>query len=409
MADSPNYLMWNMTRQCNYRCAYCYYPHDPPPVRDALDADALLSFLERTGRQWLVGMTGGEPLLYPGFVSLCSRLTENHRISIDTNLSLPGVVRDFAKTIDPARVEEFYVSLHIEERERVKGVQTFVQNAQLLMQSGFTVIVNYVLHPELVERFPADRDFYGSHGISLRPRPFKGIHQGRRYPEAYSPQARQMLALHPGAGTKMVYNFHGIPCEGGRSFIRMEPDGTVFRCSGEKTVLGNVHTGVQLHEQAEPCRVKRCPCRGVDHVHLTPAQKAFMRGLQLGLLGQSDQAREAYATALQLDPQHSGARNNTGVLLWQQNLRDHALDFFSEARKLQPDEGVYTWNTALALIHQGRSQQARQECQNFLDRYQDKELQELCACLDARTPPCEEAAPRLSLCVAPGNGRRIAA
>lgn len=400
MSKSQNYLMWNMTRQCNYRCAYCYYPHDPPPVRDALDSDSLLRFLEGTGRSWLVGMTGGEPLLYPDFVPLCSSLTQQHRISIDTNLSLPGVVRQFAQEIDPGRVEEFYVSLHIEERERLKGVDIFVRNARLLMDAGFNVIVNYVLHPDLVQRFARDRAFFQEHGISLRPRPFKGKHQGQHYPEAYSAEAREMLSIHPGAGTKMVYNFHGIPCEGGRSFIRMEPDGTVFRCSGEKTVLGNVQTGVQLYEQAEPCRVTRCPCRGVDHVHLTPAQKAFLRGLQLGLLGQSEEAREAYAQTLQLDPEHSAARNNTGVLLWQQNLHERALDCFAAARATQPDESVYAWNTALALLHQGRSRQAWQECQSYLARHQDTELQELYTCIERQGAPCEAAAPRLSMRVA---------
>lgn len=408
MAQSMNYLMWNMTRQCNFRCPYCYYPHDPPPVRDNLDAGAMLRFLESTGKSWLIGMTGGEPLLYPDFVPLCRELAENHRISIDTNLSLPRVVRDFAEKLDPARVEEFYVSLHIEERERLGGVSSFVRNVQLLQSAGFTVIVNYVLHPELVQRFPADKIFFNDHGIALRPRPFKGNFQGRHYPEAYDAAARELLSLHPGAGAKMVYNFYGIPCEGGRSFIRMEPDGTVFRCSGEKTVLGNVHSGVSLYENAEPCRVTRCPCRGVEHVHLNPAQQAFLRGLQLGLLGQADEARQAYAQALELDPGHSSARNNTGVLLWQQNMREHALDCFTAAKSLHPDEGLFIWNTALALTQQGRLQQARQECMSFLAAHQDTDVQELCATLERQDPPAG-ITPRLCMRVHPGASRCIAA
>lgn len=408
MEKIQNYLMWNMTRQCNFRCAYCYYPHTPPPVRDALDSREFLRFLERTDKEWLVGMTGGEPLLYPDFVPLCRTLAETHRISIDTNLSLSKVVRDFARSIDPTRVEEFYVSLHIEERERLKGVDSFIQNVRLLSDAGFTVIVNYVLHPELVERFPQDRDFFQAHGVTLRPRPFKGTYKGQRYPEAFSPQAKEMLALHPGAGTKMVYNFYGVPCEGGRSFIRMEPDGTVFRCSGEKTVLGNVSSGVELYERAEPCRVTRCPCRGVDHVLLSPAQQAFLLGLQLGLLGQAEQAREAYAQALQLDPLHSSARNNTGVLLWQQDKRDCALDCFTTAHSQQPEEGVFLWNTALALATQGKSSQAREWCKSYLSRHQDHDVQELCTCLEAQRMPVGSS-PRLSMRVQPLGAQCVVA
>ena len=408
MQERQNYVMWNMTRQCNYRCAYCYYPHVPPPVRDNLDPDALLDFLDNTGKSWLVGMTGGEPLLYPDFVALCRRLTANHRISIDSNLSLPGLVRRFVRDVDPARVDEFYVSLHIEERERTHGVGHFVDSVRLLQSAGHTVIVNYVLHPSLVDRFPRDRDFFAVRGITLRPRPFKGLFAGRHYPEAYGELAKDYLSLHPGAGTKMVFNFYGIPCEGGRSFIRMEPDGTVFRCAGEKTVLGTVHQGVTLHREPEPCRVTRCPCRGVDHVLLTAAQQAFLRGLQLGLLGQSDQAREAYAQALQLDPSHAGARNNTGVLLWEQEQHQSALDCFAGARALHPDDGLFLWNTALALAFQGKRQQARQECMAFLAQHQDPKVQELYACLDS---PCaaQGSAPRLCMRVQPCAAGSIAA
>ena len=391
-----------MTRQCNYRCSYCYYPHVPPPVRDALPTEDLVRFLDGTGKHWLVGMTGGEPLLYPDFVSLCKRLCENHSISIDTNLSLSKKVRDFVDRLAPDRVQELYVSLHIQERERHGGVQDFVDNVALLHDAGFTVIVNYVLHPELVHRFADDRQFFAEQGITLRPRPFKGAYEGRRYPEAYSEAAKEMLALHPGAGTKMVYDFHGVPCEGGRSFIRMEPDGTVFRCSGEKKVMGTVTRGVTLHSRAEPCGVHRCPCRGLDYVLLTSAQQAFLRGLQLGLLGQAEQARAAYDQALRLDPAYAGAYNNTGVLLWQENQRQRALDCFTNARAHQPEEGLFLFNTALALACQGKTSEARQHCRAFLDRHEDKLVRECYAHLEHQNALMENA-PRLCLRVHSGR------
>lgn len=405
MSQNTNYMMWNMTRQCNYRCSYCYYPHTPPPVHEAFPARDLLHFLDGTERQWLVGMTGGEPMLYPGFVDLCRQLTQNHRISIDTNLSLPRQVRDFVEKVDPARVEEFYVSLHIQERERNKGVNSFIESAKLLQAAGHTVIVNYVLHPDLVSRFPKDRAFFSDHGINLRPRPFKGSFNDKKYPDAYGPEAREMLSLHPGAGTKMVYDFYGLPCEGGRSFIRMEPDGTVFRCSGEKTIMGNVHTGVTLYDRAEPCRVRRCPCRGADHVLLTDAQQAFLRGLQMNLLGKLDEAHKAYDQAIDLDPMIAAAHNNTGVLLWNSKHHDQALRAFAKASAQQPGEPLFICNTALALAAQGKKDEACQTCRNYLASFQDSSVSELCESLQRTLGSNGTAlnAPRLCMRVHPAD------
>ncbi len=402
MGKPAHYVMWNMTRQCNYRCDYCYFPHVPPPVRDCLDKTLLLQFLSETAEQWLVGMTGGEPFLYPGFIELCRDLTERHMISVDTNLSLPRLVVEFAETLDPSRVQELYVSLHIQERERTKGVDPFIRSVHRLFQGGFTVIVNYVLHPRLVGRFEQDKSFFASHGITLRPRPFKGKFEGRRYPESYSPEAQGFLALHPGASTKMIYNFRGIPCNGGSTFIRMEPDGTVFRCSGEKTVLGNVISGVQLYAKPEPCGTSHCPCQGLEHVLLTPPQKAFLRGLQLGLLGQSEEARQAYARALELDPAHTSARNNTGVLLWQKNMREQALEFFTSAHVQSPDEGVFVWNRALALATQGRASEARQTCVEYLRHYNDSNVLELSKALNQDSLE-SGLAPKLCMRVQPAS------
>ncbi len=403
MGNPAHYVMWNMTRQCNYRCEYCYYPHVPPPVRHSLDREALLRFLDDSAERWLVGMTGGEPFLYPDFIGLCQDVTRRHMISVDTNLSLPRLVRDFAERLDPARVQELYISLHIQERERTGGVGSFIESMHLLRERGFNLIVNYVLHPDLVRRFEQDKSYFAGQDIELRPRPFKGVHQGRRFPESYCREGQRLLALHPGAGAKMVYNFYGVPCNGGRTFIRMEPDGTVYRCSGEKTVLGNIERGIRLHDEPQPCRTTRCPCQGLEHVMLNQSQEAFLRGLHLGLIGQSREAREAYAQVLELDPAHAGARNNTGVLLWQENMREQALEFFSSASEQYPEDGVFICNRAIALANQGRGSEARQVCVEFLQRHQDSNVLELSQALHNGSGL--SLSPRLCMRVQPAPSR----
>ena len=35
--DGPeNSIIWNMTAKCNFRCEYCYFPHDNTPVTETL-------------------------------------------------------------------------------------------------------------------------------------------------------------------------------------------------------------------------------------------------------------------------------------------------------------------------------------------------------------------------------------
>src|SRR6516164_4517390 len=72
----PNYLSFAGTYQCNLSCPHCCVPIEWP---DHLDIPTALHFLEdahASGIQML-GLTGGEPFLYPEFVlTLCRRAAE---------------------------------------------------------------------------------------------------------------------------------------------------------------------------------------------------------------------------------------------------------------------------------------------------------------------------------------------
>lgn len=352
MSPQVNSVIWNMTRKCNFRCDYCYFPHDNTRVTEALPVERIKRFLDATGRTWVVRMTGGEPFIYPGIVDICEELSRTHIIGIDTNLSVSSKVREFAERIDPARVENFYAALHIEERERINGVDAFIKNARLLLDSGFKVITNYVVHPTLEHRFHADREFFASHGIPITPRPFRGKHDGRSYPEAYGERAGDIFADHPEQGKKIAFNFLGVPCSAGRTLLRMEPDGTVFRCPGDKTVLGNVLEAVNMTEGFEPCRKPRCPCRGLDHVQLTPAQAALVDGVQFAVVGDNRAAANAFGRAVDTAPGHPCAENNLGVLAWRNGDRASALCHFENALQARSDRDVYARNRGLARVGQ---------------------------------------------------------
>ncbi len=63
----PNYLMLAPCYECNLSCPHCCVPIEWP---DRLDIATALRFLEDARREGIavLGFTGGEPFLYPGFL-----------------------------------------------------------------------------------------------------------------------------------------------------------------------------------------------------------------------------------------------------------------------------------------------------------------------------------------------------
>src|SRR5437588_10304550 len=72
----PNYLSFAGTYQCNLSCPHCCVPIEWP---DRLEIAAALRFLEDAHTEGIatLGLTGGEPFLYPEFVhAVCRRAGE---------------------------------------------------------------------------------------------------------------------------------------------------------------------------------------------------------------------------------------------------------------------------------------------------------------------------------------------
>ncbi|SIO17411.1 radical SAM protein [Halodesulfovibrio marinisediminis] len=337
-------MIWNMTRNCNFQCSYCYFPHKNEKITNPITFESLLNFLNKNDDVWLVGMTGGEPFIYPNFVSLCEQLTKKHFIGVDTNLSLSKEIKAFAEKISPSRVNDIYASLHIEEREKRNAVQNFIDNYHTLADAGFTIKVNYVLHPTMEARYPKDVAFFKDNGIPITPRPFKGIYNNLKYPQNYSSEIKNIFADHPTAGTKMVFNFRGVDCKSGQTFIRMEPDGTIFRCPGDRTVLGNIHENVNLYACATPCNVNRCPCQGINYVKLNPAEGWFIEGMRLFLTGAEKNAANAFRQTLLYDSEHSSALNNIGVFAYENKNYAHAKRLFEQAHNFHPQVPLFKQN-----------------------------------------------------------------
>jgi MoaA/NifB/PqqE/SkfB family radical SAM enzyme len=277
---------WHPLLTCNFRCRYCFFPSDVlgQKLRIFASTEAWRAAFAATGKRWLIHITGGEPTIYPQFVDLCDGLTQDHLISLNTNLSNPCVF-EFARRIDPQRVSFINAGLHIDERRRRRGIDVFIAHARAVQDAGFRIIPTIVATPAVVAELSDLTAQFAAKGLWLTPKVLRGDFEGRRYPQAYSAETKSALQAaiveardhyegrFSGVGAmgrpsidvfsddELLANypsFAGQPCSAGAKFVRIAQNGDVFRCS-RKTPLGNLLRGtMQLNPGPTPCDTKYC-------------------------------------------------------------------------------------------------------------------------------------------------------
>ena len=255
---------WSLTSRCDLSCDYC---RARPGSEDGEGPTAaqVSAALLRHGERWVVGLTGGEPLMHPGLDEVCAELGRSFPLSLDSNLNHGRRVESLARVLArTAHGAEVHATLHPEALPWPEGAQRFADSVALLRAAGVPVMTVAVLHPAHPERFDQARRLLRARGVDLLPKPFKGSHAGREYPSAYS--RPHLATLLRGRPFLRFYPFasRGLPCGAGHTFVRIEKDGAVLRCVGERTRLGSAQDGFSLGAGAAPCGVERCPCFGHD-------------------------------------------------------------------------------------------------------------------------------------------------
>ena len=96
------------------------------------------------------------------------------------------------------------------------------------------------------------------------------------------------------------------------------------------------------------------------------AQSEYERGRQLHRAGQYGEAKQAYISALSLDPTHAEAKNGMAALLGMSGDLDNAIVLLEQLAKDHPAPHVYS-NLAYALQLRGRNREARDALQQALN------------------------------------------
>jgi len=265
LTDYPFRINWEITRVCNFSCPYCVNRQgESDAIQYVFNPDEIAEFFNRTGQQWLILITGGEPFVYPRFAEVCRELTRNHYIQITSNLSHPDVVF-FSEQVDPGKVFLISASFHATERRSEKLRNEFIERCILLKNKGFNVLINYIAHPDTFKQLDEDIQHFTNLGFGCFTLALRGRVNGLNYPESYTSEQWDIInkyALDTDIEKKAAYgnlNFYGRYCQAGKYYFFMKPDGSVSRCATLQKSCGNLFEGsFTPGPEIRPCIAINC-------------------------------------------------------------------------------------------------------------------------------------------------------
>ncbi|MCL5018713.1 MAG: radical SAM protein [Candidatus Pacearchaeota archaeon] len=255
--DYDTFINWALTTKCNFECEYCFNKFEPPsPPLKPIDIKKVIRTLRKTKRKYLITFSGGEPFLIPNFIELCKALTKEHYISICTNLSCTEKIKQFAKEISPEKVKSIHASCHVMEHER-KGINSFIENHNMLKKNNFFIDAGYVIYPPLLSRFEKDILYYRSKGIIMYGREFIGYYENKKYPESYSKKDKKRILKYYTIGQSYL---KGTPCNAGYNTVAVVPNGDVLICYFVPLKLGNIYKKIEFNKKMIICPIDACQC-----------------------------------------------------------------------------------------------------------------------------------------------------
>ena len=202
---------------------------------DWLNFDHLISFVrENLHDNWIINLTGGEPLYYPKIEYLIGKLVETNIVLITTNASL---IRSKPELLKMPRNKLFFrIGYHPEFR----NLDTFKKCMEYVIDHNFQYVINYVAHPKYYENesneYKKHLDLLIDNQYQYEITPFEGKYNGRSYPSGR--YGRSAIEEELFGSTDKHRQIHSPM---GTSFLMCEPNGEIFECQGKNELLGDVY------------------------------------------------------------------------------------------------------------------------------------------------------------------------
>lgn len=273
MPDKKIKFTWDIHYRCNFRCPYCWFYKEWANLSRRsiyLPPEEWMVHWRRIYDKYgevKIEIVGGEPFIYPNFIELVKKISAIHSVKITTNLS--GDIERFVKEISPERVD-LDLNFHI----LFIDSETVIRKALILKNAGFkTAGVCYLAYPPQMWQIGyLSKRFQGT-GINFVLAAFWGEHEGKKYPDAYTEEEREVLRLYIGEIDRIAYHLNakstkGILCNAGHTYACIQANGNIVRCGqlSNKSIGNILDEEFQLFNNPLPCESDYCPCNEYDNI-----------------------------------------------------------------------------------------------------------------------------------------------
>lgn len=198
-----------------------------------IDLDLLTDFLRTHARNWIIGISGGEPLRYPHIDKWLQEISKTHRIILLTNLSL---IESNKSILDIPSDRMFYrVGFHPDYR----SIDRFLKHLSYIRNTK-PYIVNYVLHPRHIHdgSYAKYLDMFNSEGIAYEVTRFEGTYNGIEYSHRNPLSDEESMIIHEARYVSPPQLDSNII---GKSYAIMRGNGRIYECNECTTLIGNLY------------------------------------------------------------------------------------------------------------------------------------------------------------------------
>lgn len=299
-------LVIHVTRDCNFRCTYCYMNFEPVCL-DLDTQEGIVNFIRKNIRAYksvLINWFGGEALLYPEIIEnlsakiieICDKMKKPYSAVITTNGYLLSA--EVADMLVRSRVNQFMITidgindLHDAQRMLADGSPTFdriIENLLMVKSKIKTSVLSVIIRlnitkkhlPRMFECYNYfDQRFGDDERFSLFVRTV-GDYGGERVKNMVSCFAtnNDVANIYESIGNykgkiKLTYNFKDLDYAGNACSARRQNkytigcDGSVYKCDEEVLgkPMGHLHKNgtleIDINEFSKymiiPMRTKHC-------------------------------------------------------------------------------------------------------------------------------------------------------
>lgn len=239
------------TMRCTRACWYCAnWAHGAHIERTELSADAWAAFIAGVEGVSHVILSGGEPVLHPGFTRIVQACAEKGLITgVYSNCS--DEMAEAARSLQPRPSLYFDFSYHLPTADRSEDVVAYAERFNRVRAAGHTKLTAYtiIFHDNLARAYRDAAAFFRLTGYRMGFKPMDGYVGGTWH----SDHAEREEVFGP-EGNANCY----------RGDLVVDPTGTIYRChhfmftEDKRGVVGSIAGGAPSLEPYDCAAAHRC-------------------------------------------------------------------------------------------------------------------------------------------------------